>query len=76
MTSLPADRMGLTDRGRIVEGAWADLVLFDPVTVLDRSTFQEPHQYPEGIPWVLVNGAIAVEDGVFRDTRAGVILRP
>jgi dihydroorotase/N-acyl-D-amino-acid deacylase len=76
MTSLPADRLGLTDRGRIVEGAWADLVLFDPVAVLDRSTFQEPHQYPEGIPWVLVNGLIAVEDGVFRNTRAGVILRP
>ena len=75
MTSFPADRLGLTDRGRIVEGAYADLVVFDPVTVIDRATFVEPHQYPEGILWVVVNGVVTVEDGDFRDVRAGRILR-
>ncbi len=76
MTSLPADRLGLADRGRLVQGARADLVLFDPANVADLATFQEPHQYPAGIPWVLVNGVVTVEDGVFRDVRAGAILRP
>ncbi len=75
MTSLPADRMGLTDRGRIAEGASADLVVFDPATVVDRATFTDPHQYPDGIPWVVVNGVVTVEDGVFVDVRAGRVLR-
>jgi N-acyl-D-amino-acid deacylase len=75
MTSLPADRMGLAERGRIREGAFADLVVFDPATVADRATFVEPHQYPEGIPWVVVNGVVTVEDGVFRDLRPGRVLR-
>ena len=75
MTSFPADRLGLTDRGRIVEGAHADLVVFDPATVTDRATFVEPHQYPEGILWVVVNGVVTVEDGVFVDARAGRVLR-
>jgi N-acyl-D-amino-acid deacylase len=75
MTSLAASRLGLEDRGRIAEGAWADLVLFDPATVVDRSTFAEPHQYPEGIPWVIINGVPAVADGVFMDLRPGTMLR-
>jgi N-acyl-D-amino-acid deacylase len=75
MTSLAASRLGLEDRGRIAEGAWADLVLFDPATVVDRSTFAEPHQYPEGIPWVIINGVPAVADGVFTDLRPGTMLR-
>src|SRR5690606_10352219 len=49
MTSLPAERMGLDDRGRIAEGMHADVVVFDAATVRDRATFAEPHQYPEGI---------------------------
>jgi N-acyl-D-amino-acid deacylase len=76
MTSLPADRMGLAERGRVVEGGYADLVVFDPATVRDLATFTEPHQYPEGIPWVVVNGQVTVENGVFRDLRPGRILTP
>jgi dihydroorotase/N-acyl-D-amino-acid deacylase len=75
MTLLPAQRMGLTDRGRIVEGARADLVVFDAATVRDRATFAEPHQYPDGIPYVIVNGTFAVDAGVFVDARAGMVLR-
>lgn len=75
MTSLPADRMGLADRGRIAEGAFADLVVFDPDTVEDLATFEDPHQYPAGIPWVVVNGVVTVEDGAFVDLRPGRVLR-
>jgi len=75
MTSLPADRLGLDDRGRIAEGSKADLVIFDPATVIDRSTFEDPHQYPDGIPWVVVNGVVTVEDGAFLDVRPGRVLR-
>ena len=59
MTSLPADRFGLPKRGRIAEGAVADLVLFDPSTVQDRADFDAPHTFPEGIRAVIVDGAIA-----------------
>ena len=59
MTSLPADRFGLVDRGRIVEGARADLVLLDPTTVNDRADFGDPHAFPDGIEAVIVNGTIA-----------------
>ena len=75
MTSLPAERMGLDDRGRIAEGLHADVVVFDAATVRDRATFAEPHQYPEGIVWVLVNGVVAVEEGRFGGERAGVVLK-
>jgi dihydroorotase/N-acyl-D-amino-acid deacylase len=75
MTSLPAETLGLPDRGRIAEGMAADLVVFDPGTVTDRATFQDPHQYPAGIPWVVVNGRVAVEDGRFAGVRAGRVLR-
>ncbi len=75
MTGMPAARMGLVDRGTISEGAFADLVVFDPATVIDRATFEEPHQYPDGIPFVIVNGVVAVDDGVFVDSRGGRVLR-
>lgn len=75
MSYLPAQRMGLTDRGRIAEGMWADLVLFDAAHVRDRATFDDPHQYPEGIPYVLVNGVPVVDGGEFTDARPGRILR-
>jgi N-acyl-D-aspartate/D-glutamate deacylase len=75
MTSLPADRIGLVDRGRLSEGAFADVVVFDPMRVLDEATFQEPHQYPSGVPWVVVNGVVTVDDGVFSDLRPGRVLR-
>lgn len=75
MTGLPAQRMGLSDRGILAEGNLADIVVFDPATVIDRSTFEDPHQYPAGIDWVLVNGRVAVENGAFTGTRVGQVLR-
>ncbi len=68
MTSLPASRIGLRDRGVLREGVWADLVIFDPEEIADRAGFDDPHQYPAGISHVLVNGGIAVHDG--RQNRA------
>jgi N-acyl-D-aspartate/D-glutamate deacylase len=73
MTSLPADRFGLRDRGRIAEGAFADLVLFDADRVRDVSTFERPHAFPEGIDLVVVNGEVTW-DGRRRE-RAGRVLR-
>jgi N-acyl-D-amino-acid deacylase len=61
MTSVTAERFGLSDRGVIREGAWADLVLFDAQTVADRATYTDPHQYPEGIPTVVVNGVVVID---------------
>ena len=75
MTAMPAARLGLTDRGRIAEGMHADLVVFDPATVQDRATFTDPHQYPAGVPYVLVNGRLAVDQERFTDVRAGTVLR-
>jgi N-acyl-D-amino-acid deacylase len=73
MTSLPADRFGLRDRGRIAEGAVADLVVFDPERIEDAATFEDPHRFPVGIDIVCVNGTIAWEGGPIR--RAGRALR-
>jgi N-acyl-D-amino-acid deacylase len=75
MSAMPAERLGIPDRGRIAEGMWADLVVFDPATVRDGSTFEAPHQYPEGIPYVLVNGVPVVDGGAFTDARPGRMLR-
>jgi len=68
MTSLPAARLSLNDRGILKEGAWADLVVFDPETIIDRSTFENPHHYPAGIDYVIVNGELVMDHG--RDTGA------
>lgn len=75
MTAQPAERLGLHDRGKLEEGMRADVVVFDPETVQDRATFEDPHQYPEGIPWVLVNGVVAVDDGKYVGGRPGRVLR-
>jgi N-acyl-D-amino-acid deacylase len=75
MTSLPADRFGLEGRGRITEGAWADLVLFDPARITDRATFDQPHALPEGIEAVLVEGTVAWRRGADTIGRAGRVLR-
>ena len=63
MTDLPARRFGLTRRGRLQRGYFADLVVFDPDRVTDTATYQDPRRFPEGIPWVVVNGQVAVEGG-------------
>jgi N-acyl-D-aspartate/D-glutamate deacylase len=75
MTGQPARRLGLTDRGVIQVGAFADLALFDPATVAAKSTFEEPHQYPVGIPYVVVNGQVAFDPAGYHDVRAGRFLR-
>lgn len=62
MTSLPAQVLGLKDRGMIHSGLAADLVLFDPESVIDKATYTDPHQYPEGIHFVIVNGKIVIKD--------------
>jgi N-acyl-D-aspartate/D-glutamate deacylase len=74
MTSVTAERFGLTDRGLIREGAWADLVLFDPQTVADRATFTDPHQYPVGIPYVIVNGVVVIDQGQHTGVLPGRVL--
>ncbi|HET7551687.1 MAG TPA: amidohydrolase family protein, partial [Gemmatimonadaceae bacterium] len=75
MTGMPARRLGLRDRGQVAEGMYADLVVFDPATVEDRATFEDPHQYPVGIDYVLVNGVAVVDGGKFTDARPGLVLR-
>ncbi|MCP3912153.1 MAG: D-aminoacylase [Actinomycetia bacterium] len=75
MTSMSADRFGLVDRGRIVEGGYADLVLFDPETVIDTATFDDPKQEPSGIGLVVVNGAVALEQGTHSGVGSGRLLR-
>jgi len=74
MTSITADRFGLTGRGLIREGAWADLVLFDAQTVADRATFTDPHQYPAGIPYVIVNGVVVIDQGQHTGALPGQVL--
>jgi N-acyl-D-aspartate/D-glutamate deacylase len=75
MTGLPAKRLGLRDRGIVRQGAWADLVVFDPDTVVDTATFTDPHRYPEGIHHVIVNGRLLVRDSVQTDELPGLVLR-
>jgi N-acyl-D-aspartate/D-glutamate deacylase len=75
MTSMPAARLGLTSRGCLRVGCAADVVVFDPATVRDRATYLAPHQHPEGIPWVFVNGVAVVAEGVPTGARPGTVLR-
>jgi N-acyl-D-amino-acid deacylase len=74
MTSVTAERYGLSNRGTIREGACADLVLFDPRTVSDRATFAQPHQFPAGIPYVIVNGVVTIDKGQHTGKLAGLVL--
>ncbi|OGL12428.1 MAG: hypothetical protein A3I17_00865 [Candidatus Rokubacteria bacterium RIFCSPLOWO2_02_FULL_72_37] len=76
MTGMPAARLRLTDRGLVRPGFAADLTIFDPATVKDEATFAEPHRYPTGIPWVIVNGAVAVDGGRFHAAGTGRVLAP
>jgi N-acyl-D-amino-acid deacylase len=75
LTSVPAARLGLRDRGAVREGAFADLVVFDPETIVDRATYDVPAVHPAGIDAVIVNGSVAVRDGVESGTRPGRLLR-
>ncbi len=75
MTAMPADKLGLKQRGRILPGYYADLVIFNPGTVIDQATFVNPHQYPIGIRDVLVNGTPAILNGDHTGSMTGRILR-
>ena len=75
ITSLPAQKIGLRDRGLLKEGFYADIVIFDPERIIDKATFTDPHQYPEGIEYVIVNGEIVVEKGEHTGAQAGMVLR-
>jgi dihydroorotase/N-acyl-D-amino-acid deacylase len=72
---MAAQRLRLKDRGVLREGLAADVTIFDPATVRDESTFPDPHRYPTGLPYVIVNGAVVVDRGHMSAERAGRILR-
>ncbi len=75
MTALAAERLGLSDRGLIAEGKKADIVLFDPDTISDRSTFERPHQLSVGVRFLVVNGEVVLSDGKHTGARPGRVLR-
>ena len=75
MTGLPAARLGLTERGRIAPGMFADLTIYNPNKITDCATFDAPHQFAVGIETVLVNGRFALKNGAVTDARAGSVLR-
>ena len=75
MSGLAAHKLHIKDRGGIAEGFFADLVAFDPATVADKATFEAPHQYPVGIPLVVVNGVVTIRDGEQTGRLAGRAVR-
>ena len=75
MTALPVAQLGLADRGHIAKGMKADLVLFDPKTVIDRATLDDPLAPPDGIRGVMVNGEWVVQDNQVTKARPGKVLR-
>jgi len=74
MTSLPAQILRLKDRGLLKEGYWADVVVFDPETVSDPATYQNPQQYAKGVPFVFVNGAVVIDGGNHTGARPGKVI--
>jgi len=75
MTSMPANKLGFNDRGRIAEDKFADIVIFDYEKIQDRATFTEPHQYPDGIPYVIVNGEVVISNYDHTGAMPGKVLR-
>lgn len=76
MTSMPAEKLKLKNRGQIKKGCYADITIFNPETVIDNATFIDPHQFPTGIEYVIVNGKITVDKGKHTGEMSGEILRP
>jgi N-acyl-D-amino-acid deacylase len=74
MTSLAAQQMGIRDRGIIREGMKADIIIFDPKTITDRSTFEQPHAYSEGVKYSIVNGKVVLDNGTHTGARPGRII--
>jgi len=75
MTAMNADKLSITNRGRIQVGLAADITLFDPDKVEDKATFVQPHQFPVGIPYVIVNGQVVLDNGVHTGALPGRVLR-
>ncbi|HSP87811.1 MAG TPA: D-aminoacylase [Ignavibacteriaceae bacterium] len=75
MTSMPADKIGFTDRGRLAEGKAADVTLFDYEKIRDKAEFTNSHQYPDGIPYVIVNGEVVINNGEHTGAMTGKVLR-
>jgi len=75
MTSIPAQKFGFAKRGTLKSGYFADIVIFDPDKVIDKATWTDPHQYPEGIEYVLVNGRVVIKEGDHTGDLPGKILR-
>ena len=75
MSALPAQRMRLTDRGVLKQGMWADVVVFDPDTIRDLATFEDPNQLSQGMEYVLVNGVPVIDQGKMTGKLPGKVLR-
>jgi N-acyl-D-aspartate/D-glutamate deacylase len=75
MTSLPANILRLTDRGRLSVGMKADLLVFDPEKIQDNATFEKPLQYATGIDYMLVNGIAVIAEGKLTAARPGTVIR-
>jgi N-acyl-D-aspartate/D-glutamate deacylase len=75
MTSLPAESVGLAGRGMLKENYFADITLFDANVIIDKANFEDPHQYPEGIFYVLINGRLIIDNGAFMDILPGKVLK-
>ncbi len=75
MTSMPAENLRLDRRGSLEEGFFADVVVFDPETITDHATFQQPHQYATGVQHVLVNGVPVLRDGEHTGATPGRVVR-
>jgi N-acyl-D-aspartate/D-glutamate deacylase len=75
MTSAVAARLSIRDRGEVQEGMRADLMVFDPATIIDRATYEAPHQLSDGVKWVFVNGVAVVADGKVTGAKPGRLVR-
>ena len=75
MTSFPAQKLGLQDRGLLLENNWADIVIFDPDTIIDKATYAKPYQIPEGIDYVIVNGQIVIKNGKQSKKKPGLVIK-
>jgi N-acyl-D-amino-acid deacylase len=75
MTSFPAQKFGLWKKGMVREGMDADLVIFEPHTIAERSSYQDPHRYPAGLPYVIVNGQMVVDQERYTGKLAGKVVR-
>jgi N-acyl-D-aspartate/D-glutamate deacylase len=74
MTSMNADKLGIKDRGRLKDGMFADVTIFDQDRVIDRATFENPHQFPIGIEYVIVNGQVTLDKGRHTGVLAGRVI--